>query len=178
MPGNTSSRAGLADLVEVREGDALRTLARDLPDRVDLLLLDGAKALYPEILNLVEPRLRPGAFVIADDADMSPDYLARVRSPASGYLSTSVGEDVGAFRPARLNGLRRGNRTCTYLSPVRLAGVGSAVVAELIGAGHRVTGLARSEEKVAALAASGAVVLRATLDDHGVLRVVAAVRMR
>jgi predicted O-methyltransferase YrrM len=87
-------QGGLADLVEVREGDALRTLARDLPDRVDLLLLDGAKALYPEILDLVEPRLRPGAFVIADDADMSPDYLARVRSPASGYLSTSVGEDV------------------------------------------------------------------------------------
>ena len=87
-------QGGLADLVEVREGDALRTLARDLPDRVDLLLLDGAKALYPEILDLVEPRLRPGAFVIADDADMSPDYLARVRSPASGYLSTSVGEAV------------------------------------------------------------------------------------
>jgi nucleoside-diphosphate-sugar epimerase len=52
--------------------------------------------------------------------------------------------------------------------------VGSAVVAELIGAGYRVTGLARSEEKAAALAASGAVVLRATLDDHGVLRVAAA----
>ncbi|MCM3352092.1 class I SAM-dependent methyltransferase, partial [Bacillus velezensis] len=47
--------AGLADLVEIREGDALRTLAYDLPDAVDLLLLDGAKALYPEILALVEP---------------------------------------------------------------------------------------------------------------------------
>ncbi len=35
--------AGLADLVEIREGDALRTLAADLPDSVDLLLLDGAK---------------------------------------------------------------------------------------------------------------------------------------
>jgi predicted O-methyltransferase YrrM len=38
---------GLIDLVEIREGDALQTLARDLPERIDLLLLDGAKALYP-----------------------------------------------------------------------------------------------------------------------------------
>lgn len=88
------AQGGFADLVEVREGDALRTLGADLPDSVDLLLLDGAKALYPEILDLVEPRLRPSAFVVADDADKSPDYLARVRSPACGYLSAPVGEDV------------------------------------------------------------------------------------
>ena len=86
--------AGLADLVEIREGDALRTLAADLPDSVDLLLLDGAKALYPEVLALVEQRLRPGAFVVADNADFSPDYLAYVRSPENGYLSVPFGDDV------------------------------------------------------------------------------------
>lgn len=91
--GNLTA-AGLIDLVEIREGDALRTLAADLPETVDLLLLDGAKALYPEILSLVEGRLRPGAFVIADNADYSPDYLALVRSPAKGYLSTPFAEDV------------------------------------------------------------------------------------
>lgn len=85
---------GLIDLVEIRQGDALQTLAVDLPDTIDLLLLDGAKALYPEILDLVESRLRPGAFVVADNADDSPDYLARVRSPAGGYLSTPFAEDV------------------------------------------------------------------------------------
>lgn len=85
---------GLADLVEIREGDALQTLRVDLPDTVDLLLLDGAKALYPEILGLVESRLRPGAWIVADNADYSPDYLLRVRSPANGYLSTPFGEDV------------------------------------------------------------------------------------
>jgi predicted O-methyltransferase YrrM len=85
---------GLIDLVEIREGDALQTLSVDLPETIDLLLLDGAKALYPEILSLVESRLRPGAFVVADDADNSPDYLALVRSPANGYLSTPFAEDV------------------------------------------------------------------------------------
>ncbi|SET63692.1 Predicted O-methyltransferase YrrM [Burkholderia cepacia] len=86
--------AGLADLVEIREGDALRTLAADLPDSVDLLLLDGAKGLYPEILALVEPRLRAGAFVVADNAEYSPDYLAYVRAPENGYLSVPFGGDV------------------------------------------------------------------------------------
>jgi predicted O-methyltransferase YrrM len=85
---------GLIDLVEIREGDALDTLSINLPETIDLLLLDGAKALYPAVLSLVESRLRPGAFIVADNADDSPDYLARVRSPANGYLSTPFAEDV------------------------------------------------------------------------------------
>ena len=72
---------GLADLVEIREGDALQTLGVDLPETIDLLLLDGAKALYPEILSLVESRLRPGAFIVADNADYSPDYLGGCARP-------------------------------------------------------------------------------------------------
>ena len=86
--------AGLVDLVELREGDALQTLSVDLPETIDLLLLDGAKALYSEVLNLVESRLRPGAFIVADDADYSADYLARVRSSAKGYLSVPFAGDV------------------------------------------------------------------------------------
>ncbi|MCC8961424.1 class I SAM-dependent methyltransferase [Bradyrhizobium sp. Pear76] len=85
---------GLDDLVEIREGDALETLRVDLPDTIELVLLDGAKALYPDILDLVESRLKPGAFVVADNADYSPDYLARVRAPESGYISTPFGGDV------------------------------------------------------------------------------------
>jgi len=85
---------GLMELVEIREGDALQTLNAGLPDTIDLLLLDGAKALYPEILSLVEGRLRAGAFIVADNADDSPDYLARMRAPASGYISLPFGEDV------------------------------------------------------------------------------------
>lgn len=86
--------AGLADLVEFREGDALQTLRADLPPVIDLVLLDGAKGLYADVLDLLESRLRPGAYVVADNADYSPDYLARVRSPERGYLSVPFGGDV------------------------------------------------------------------------------------
>jgi predicted O-methyltransferase YrrM len=85
---------GLTDLVEIREGDALRTLSDGLPETIDLLLLDGAKALYPDILSMTENRLGPGALVIADDAGDSPDYLARVRSSAKGYISAPLNGDV------------------------------------------------------------------------------------
>jgi nucleoside-diphosphate-sugar epimerase len=48
--------------------------------------------------------------------------------------------------------------------------VGSVVASELLAAGHKVVGLARSNEKAAALAASGAEVLLGTIDDLDTLK--------
>jgi nucleoside-diphosphate-sugar epimerase len=48
--------------------------------------------------------------------------------------------------------------------------IGSALVPELIGAGHSVTGLARSDASARALTAAGAQVVPGTLDDLDVLR--------
>jgi len=52
--------------------------------------------------------------------------------------------------------------------------IGSAVVPELIGAGHQVVGLARSDASAAALTAAGTQVQRGTIDDLDILRSAAA----
>lgn len=87
------TEAGLMDLVEIREGDALETLAHGLPETIDLVLLDGAKALYAEILERIEPSLRPGSLVLADDADRAPEYVSRVRA-SERYLSVPLTGDL------------------------------------------------------------------------------------
>ncbi|WP_108123935.1 O-methyltransferase [Saccharospirillum mangrovi] len=86
--------SGLSDLVEIRPGDALVTLACDLPESIDLLLLDGSKSLYADILDLVEDRLRPGALIVADNTDFCPDYVRRVRQIENGYLTVSFADDI------------------------------------------------------------------------------------
>jgi predicted O-methyltransferase YrrM len=81
------SAAGLDDIADIRIGDALETL-RDVGDGVDLVLLDGAFTLYLPVLKLLEPRLSPGALVIAENAvEQSGEYLTYVRNPDSGYLT-------------------------------------------------------------------------------------------
>ncbi|HEY0466934.1 MAG TPA: class I SAM-dependent methyltransferase [Polyangiaceae bacterium] len=85
--------AGLADLVEIREGDALETL-KDVGGAVDLLLIDGAWSLYLPVLQLIEPHLKPGAVVLGENA-FDQSFRDYVRDPANGYLSQQLEIDPG-----------------------------------------------------------------------------------
>ena len=80
--------AGLDDLITVLHGDALQTLA-SIDGPVQFVLLDGWKDLYVQVLQLLEPRLAPGALVVADNTSMPAlqPYLDYMRDPANGYVS-------------------------------------------------------------------------------------------
>jgi predicted O-methyltransferase YrrM len=85
--------AGLGDHADVREGDALETL-RDVPEAVDLVLLDGAKDLYLPVIELLIPKLRPGAVVVADNIHtfrkgLKP-YVDFMQSGDAGFVSTTL----------------------------------------------------------------------------------------
>lgn len=95
--------AGVSDLIDLRVGDALETLA-DVPEVVDLVLLDGWPDLALAVLRLLEPSLRPGSLILVDDVDMDwgsdvhGPLLAHLGDPDNGYLSVKlpVGDGIQA----------------------------------------------------------------------------------
>ncbi len=95
--------AGLADLVDLRIGDALETL-RGVRE-VDLLFLDGWNNLYLAVLDALEPSLTPGALVVADLSEDDPEqvpYCERMRDPRAGYATVEVPLDAGVVVSVRL----------------------------------------------------------------------------
>ncbi len=85
--------AGLSKFSEVRLGDALETL-REVPQPVDLVLLDGWKDLYLPVIELLQPCLKPGAVVIADNIftfrkSFRP-YVEYMQSGENGFISTTL----------------------------------------------------------------------------------------
>jgi predicted O-methyltransferase YrrM len=86
--------AGLADLVDIRVGDAFETLKDGIAGGIDLLLLDGWKGQYLPMLKFLEPRLAPNALIVADDLAIAPDalaaYVGYVRDGGNGYVSVEV----------------------------------------------------------------------------------------
>jgi predicted O-methyltransferase YrrM len=91
------AEAGLDKVVTILPGDARQTLD-PVPGPIDLLFLDGWKDLCLPVLRLLEPRLSPGALVVADDALNHPnlaDYLAYVRDPAHGYVTLTFPVEDG-----------------------------------------------------------------------------------
>ena len=90
--------AGLADLVEIREGDVRKTL-QEVEGPVDFVLMDIWVPMAKPALELVIPQLRRGAIVIADNVTSFRheyrDYLAVVRDPAGGFQSMTLPHEGG-----------------------------------------------------------------------------------
>jgi predicted O-methyltransferase YrrM len=86
-------RVGLEKTVTVVEGDALKTLPT-LDGEFDFVFLDALKRDYLKYLKLIEPKLKPGAVVVADNVIVSekqmPDFL--------NYIQTSPNYDTVIIR--------------------------------------------------------------------------------
>lgn len=82
--------ADLSDVITVLEGDALDTL-KSIDGPVGFVLLDGWKEFYLPVIKLLEPRLAPGALIVADNTNMADTrpYVDYVRDPANGYVSVN-----------------------------------------------------------------------------------------
>jgi len=75
-------KAGLRGRVSILVGDALK-LIPGVEGPIDFAFVDAEKDEYGRYLRLMEPKLRPGSVVVADNVGAFPramaDYLERVR---------------------------------------------------------------------------------------------------
>jgi predicted O-methyltransferase YrrM len=85
--------AGLEEYVEIRTGDALKTL-QNLDRVIDMILIDGWVHLALDVLNLVSPCLRKGGIVVSDNVGTFKanlkTYVEFLQNPANGYRSTTL----------------------------------------------------------------------------------------
>ncbi|TWT01684.1 O-methyltransferase [Reyranella sp. CPCC 100927] len=85
--------AGLAPFVDIREGDAMRTLAT-VEGPIDLLLLDGWKDVYLPMIKMLAPRMHVGTVVLADNIftykkALRP-YVEYMQDRANGFDSVTL----------------------------------------------------------------------------------------
>ncbi len=87
------AEAGLAGLIDLREGD-LRATLRDTGGLIDFMLIDIWVEMARPALELVAPRLRPGAIVIADNttsaAQSYRSYFEFLADPANGMRTQTL----------------------------------------------------------------------------------------
>jgi predicted O-methyltransferase YrrM len=97
--------AGVSDLIEVREGNAVESLATD-PAEIDFVLNDGFPMQALEVVKLLAPRIRPGGVVLTDDVGAFrgnyKDYLAYMRDRANGFDSMLIPLKGGTEYSVRL----------------------------------------------------------------------------
>ncbi len=85
--------AGLQQFVDILEGDAMKTLANiDAP--VDFVLLDGWKDIYVSMIEMLAPKMRSGAVVLADNIftfkkTLRP-YVSHMQDRSNGFASVTL----------------------------------------------------------------------------------------
>ncbi|WP_215746771.1 O-methyltransferase [Gluconobacter sp. P1C6_b] len=102
-----AERAGLADYVDFRHGDALDLIGR-MDDGIDFVLMDLWKDLYVPCLEAVLPKLAPGAIIVADnmripggeDARKYQQAVRAIPDMLSVPLSVGTGLEVSRYLPA------------------------------------------------------------------------------
>lgn len=67
-------KANIEHLIEVRIGDAMKTL-KGHTKKIDLLLLDGWKDLYLPLFNMLTPNFHSSTLIYVDNANMNDSRL-------------------------------------------------------------------------------------------------------
>jgi predicted O-methyltransferase YrrM len=101
-----AEKAGLADVVDFRIGDAVQMTAA-IEEGLDFVFLDLWKDLYVPCLEAFYPKLNPGAIVVADNMMMLGNedvkaYGRAIRAKpgiASVLLPVGSGVEVSRFQP-------------------------------------------------------------------------------
>lgn len=87
------AEAGLADFIELREGDLRETL-REIGGLVDFVLMDIWTPLVRPALELIAPNLRAGAVIICDNTVQARegyrDYFEFINDPANGFRTMTL----------------------------------------------------------------------------------------
>ena len=90
--------AGLATLIDLREGDLRQTLD-DVGGPIDFMLVDIWTPMARPALGRIAPRLRPGAVVICDNTrqfrDAYRDYFEFIHDPRNGFCTMTLPFDGG-----------------------------------------------------------------------------------
>lgn len=80
--------------IDLRVGDLQETLKEKLPENIGLLLLDIWAPLALSTLKLVQPNLRSGAIILADNtitaADGYKELFEYINRPNSGFTTTTL----------------------------------------------------------------------------------------
>jgi predicted O-methyltransferase YrrM len=87
------AKVGMESIVTVVEGDALKTLP-NIEGPVDFVFIDALKQDYLKYLKILEPKLKVGAVVVADNVIQS----ARAMKDYLDYVQTSPDYDTVTIR--------------------------------------------------------------------------------